>query len=652
MAVRDPDFGGWATRHDVVCSDGLTIKPGAFSHNDSTKVPLMWQHGHQSPENVLGHVYLTNRPEGVYANGYFNKTDMAGIAREMLEHGDINSLSIFANNLKKQGRNVVHGNIREVSLVLTGANPQAYIDFVSLSHGDAGEDESEAVIYTGLTLKHNEEPKQEEKEDNVADSKEKTVGDVFESLTDEQKNVVYYMIGKAVEDAGGDSGDEAEHAWMTEDEFLEHVDYAVQEGLQEMSRNVFDQTGSEDSGSILSHSEIETIIGDAKRIGSLRDSFLAHAQNYGIENIDILFPDAKNLDKDPQFIKRRTEWVSEVLGAAKHSPFSRIKSVFADITAEEARAKGYVKNTLKKEEVISLLKRTTTPTTVYKKQKLDRDDIIDITDLDVITWLKGEMRLMLDEELARAALLGDGRSSASDDKISDPFGANQGSGIRSIVNDDDMYAHKVTVSDVLTPGSIVEIILRSRTNYRGTGNPTLFTTDAVINDMLLEKDKIGRRLYENLNSLAETLRVSKIVPVEAMEAHTDVLAIMVNMDDYTFGADKGGEISFFDDFDIDWNQQKYLIETRLSGALTKPKSAIVFKRTSASEVVPVMPSFDTETNTITVPTKTGVAYYIDDEEVTGEVEIDENTTVSAVPTEGYVFPLNITTSWTFTFSDN
>lgn len=661
MEDRQPDFSGWATRHDVVCSDGLTIKPGAFSHSDKTKVPLMWQHGHHSPENVLGHAYLNNRPEGVYAKGYFNKTDMAGIAKEMLSHGDINSLSIFANNLKKRGTNVVHGDIKEVSLVLAGANPQAYIDFVSLSHGD--DEPADAVIYTGMTLSHGDQD--DEKEEEMSDTKEKTVGDVFESLTEEQKNVVYYMIGQAVEDEKKgkkpkkeedseekDDSDEAEHAWMTEEEFLAHVDNAVEEGINEMARNVFDQSDdSPASGGTLSHSEIETIISDAKRIGSLKESFLAHAQNYGIENIDILFPDAKNLDKDPQFIKRRTEWVNDVIGKAKHSPFSRTKTILADITAEEARARGYVKNTMKKDEVISLLKRSTTPTTVYKKQKLDRDDIIDITDLDVIAWLKAEMRLMLDEELARAVLLGDGRLDSSDDKIQDPVGANQGAGIRSIAHDNDMYAHKVTVHDSQSAGALVEAILRSRTNYRGTGTPTLFTTDAVLTDMLLEKDKIGRRLYDTVDQLASVLRVDKIVPVEVMEYHPTILGVMVNMADYTMGTDRGGEISFFDDFDIDWNQHKYLIETRLSGALTKPKSAIVFSRKEGDEVIPAMPSFDSEDNIITIPDLTGVDYYIDEELVTGEVTIEDNTTVDALAADGYVFPVNITTSWTFTYQE-
>ena len=656
MAVRRPDFSGWATRHDVVCSDGLTIKPGAFSHNDKQKVPLMWQHGHHSPENVLGHAYLSTKPEGVYAHGYFNNTDMAGIAKEMLTHGDINSLSIFANNLKKNGTNVVHGDIKEVSLVLAGANPEAFIDFVSLAHGDG--DPTDAVIYTGLTLSHGDQDEEEKKEENMSEQEDsgKTVGEVFESLTEEQKNVVYYMIGQAVEDEKKksdkeevDEEEELEQGYLTEDEFLAHVDGAIKEGIEQMSRNVFDQTETPSGGDILTHAEIETIINDAKRIGSLKESFLAHAQTYGIENIDILFPDAKNLDKDPQFLKRRTEWVEDVIGKAKHSPFSRTKTILADITADEARARGYVKNTMKKDEVIALLKRTTSPTTVYKKQKLDRDDVVDITDLDVIAWLKAEMRLMLDEELARAVLIGDGRSVSSDDKIQDPAGANQGSGIRSIVNDNEMYAHKITIQDTLTAGALVEAMLRSRTHYRGTGTPTLFTTDAVLTDMLLEKDKIGRRIYNTVEELANTLRVDKIVPVEAMEYDPLILGIMVNMADYTLGTDQGGSISFFDDFDIDWNQHKYLIETRLSGALTKPKSALVFKRTDANEVIPAMPGFDTETNTITIPTKTGVVYLVDEEVVTGDVVITENTTVDAMAAEGYVFPYNITTSWTFTF---
>lgn len=654
MVDKQPDFSGWATRYNVLCSDGRTIKTGAFAHNDKTKVPLVWQHTYMEPSNILGHAILHNRDEGVYAEAFFNDTETANVAKQVVAHGDITSLSIHANNLKERNRDVFHGDIKELSLVLAGANPESYIDYIAFAHGE--DDHSEAIIYTADALTHEDS----EKEEEVAEVKndERTVQDVLDTFDEDQTQVLEYLVSEALENGSKkeetkvvtEEVEEVKHSDL-EDSEENTLNHSHQEGASNMTRNVFDQTENTTpaGGATLTHSQLETIMRDAKSLGSLSESFLQHSQEYGIENIDVLFPDAKNLTTSPEFIKRRTEWVQEVLGKSKHSPFSRLKTIFADITAEEARARGYVKNTMKKDEIISLLKRVTTPVTVYKKQRLDRDDIIDITDLDVVTWLKAEMRLMLDEELARAILLGDGRTDDGEDtgKIPDPAGSVNAAGIRSIANDDDMYNHKVTVHGALVPGTMVDEALRARVHYRGTGTPTLFTTDSILTDMLLEKDKMGRRLYKTVEELAGVIRVANIVPVEVMESYPEILGIMVNMQDYTVGADKGGQISMFDDFDIDWNQYKYLIETRLSGALTKPKSAITFIRTLASQVIPEMPGFLDDT--ITIPNKEGVEYYIDSQKVTGDVAIEETTTVDAFPAEGYVFPNNITTSWTFTY---
>jgi hypothetical protein len=414
-----------------------------------------------------------------------------------------------------------------------------------------------------------------------------------------------------------------------------------------MTHNVFDQDGAKPEGQVLSHSQLQTIVEDVKNYGgSFKESFLAHAAEYGIEDIDMLFPDAKAVTSTPEFISRRMEWVATVLDGAKHSPFARIKSLHADITADEARARGYVKGNLKKEEIIKLLKRVTTPTTVYKKQKLDRDDIVDITDLDVVAWLKGEMRLMLEEELARAVLLGDGREPDDEDKIDEDK-------LRPIAWDNEMYAHPVTVPSNISPNGIIESVLRARKNYKGTGRPTLFTTDDILTDMILLEDKMGRRLYNTEADLAAALRVDKITVVEVMENTPDLLGVIVNMSDYTIGADRGGALSMFDDFDIDYNQYKYLMETRISGALTKAKSAVVIKRTSGTTVTPTVPSFDPETNTITIPSVTGVKYYdvSDDSELTaGAHVITETTDVEARPNTGYNFPHNTDADWTFAYT--
>ena len=594
------DFSGWATRNDLRCSDGRVIRKDAFKDNDGETVPLVWNHQHNDPLNVLGHAMLQNRDSGVYAYCTFNDTDAGQAAKKMVEHGDITHLSIYANRLKQKGSDVLHGAIREVSLVLAGANPGAYIDSI-MSHGEESDDE--AIIYTDEAIYLSHADNKEGETD--MNENEETIQDVFDTLNEKQKQVVYAMIGMALEDAGAG---EAQHS-DDNDDYFEHADgeetvqdvfntltekqkqvvYAIigqaledagvnTEGDEEdMKHNVFDQDEM-NGNDTLSHAEMETIIADGKRFGSMKESFLAHAEEYGIKSIDYLFPEPKTLNNPPEFIKRDMGWVSKVMGTVHHTPFSRIKSMFADITEDEARAKGYIKGKLKKEEVFSLLKRTTTPTTVYKKQKMDRDDVVDITDFDVIAWLKSEMRMMLDEEIARAILIGDGRLSSSDDKINE-------TNIRPIVSDDDLYTikSKVTVAENATGAdkakAFIDQVIRSRKEYKGSGNPTLFTTEDMVTECLLLEDKIGHKLYKTEAELATTMRVKEIVTVEVMEGLKDknskeVAGIVVNLADYNVGADKGGAVNMFDDFDIDYNQQKYLIETRCSGALVKPYSAI------------------------------------------------------------------------------
>lgn len=568
------DFSGWATRNNIKCSDGRTILKDAFKQHDGQTVPLVWNHQHNESANVLGHAVLENRDEGVYAYCTFNDTEAGKNAKLLVEHGDVTALSIYANQLKQKGSNVMHGTIREVSLVLAGANPGAFIDSV-IRHGEFCEDE--AVIYTGeeLTLQHADDPsdkadKKDKKGDDEVDNNEKTIQDVFDTLNEEQKNVVYALIGQALEDK-----EMAQSA-------IEENENNIEEngGEQEMKHNVFEGRETENKD-VLSHDAMETILKDAKRYGSLKESFLAHAESYGIKDIEWLFPDAKNVNMPPDFIKRDDSYVQKVMRGVHHVPFSRIKSMHADITADEARAKGYMKGKRKKEEVFTLLKRTTTPTTIYKKQKLDRDDVVDITDFDVVAWLKMEMRMMLDEEIARAILVGDGRLADSDDKINETC-------IRPISTDDDLYCVKapVAVAAAATEDDIakafIKTVIKSRKEYKGSGSPTLFTTEDVITNCLLLEDKNGRVIYDTVDKLATALRVKEIVAVEVMEgAKTKVatvekplMAIMVNLVDYYVGADKGGAINMFDDFDIDYNQQKYLMETRCSGALVKPYSAV------------------------------------------------------------------------------
>lgn len=592
------DFSGYATRNNVKCSDGRIIMRDAFKDNDHKNVPLVWQHDHMSPDNVLGHAMLENREDGVYAYGCFNDTPSGLNAKELVKNGDVRALSIYANKLKQNGANVIHGAIREVSLVLAGANPGAYIDTVMV-HSDGDEETEDAEICFNLNtnpiLYHsddekdnpneNDNPDKDGKKDedmsntkvNQVSDSDKTVQDVIDSMTEEQKNVLYALVGQAAYGSFDDEGDD------------------------NMKHNAF-----EDEDGTMAHSiDFDEILRDAKRCGSLRDAVIQHgledvsyadylehdAATYGIDKIDTLFPDFKNINSTPEWVSRNMDWVASVMNGVSHTPFSRIKSVFANITADEARARGYTKGKKKIEEVFTLLKRTTTPQTIYKKQKLDRDDVIDITDFDVVAWLKGEMRMMLDEEIARAILIGDGRSDVSEDRI---FPTN----IRPVWQDDTFYTIRAQVdtkgmtTEEAKTEAVIKAIIRARKNYKGSGNPVFYTTEDVLTDMLLLENQIGDVKYKTKDELANRLRVSDIVTVEVMEGQTrkgetskgdvaasankdlNLVGLIVNLKDYNVGADKGGAVSMFDDFDIDYNQQKYLIETRCSGALIKPYAAI------------------------------------------------------------------------------
>lgn len=569
------DFEGWVTRSGIKCSDGRTILPDAFKHCDGRTVPLVWNHQHDSVDNVLGRVKLENRGNGVYGYASFNNTDQGEVARQLVQHGDVTALSIYANGLRESNKAVLHGEIREVSLVLAGANPGAHISYVDMAHSESGNENEEAVIafvgddqYFNNDLSHSDEPMHEENNnEGELDMNEnemmhseggKSIKAIFDTLTEEQKNAVYAIVGMAM-------GDEDE------------------EGEENMKHNVFDND-SQNEQAVLMHAAEGAIIGDAKKYGSMKESYLAHAEEYGIDGIEWLFPEVHNMNPTPEFIKRETGWVDKVFGGAHKVPWSRIKSVFADITEDEARAKGYIKGKYKKEEVFSLLKRTTQPTTIYKKQKMDRDDIIDLGSFDAISWLKTEMRMMLNEELARAILLGDGRLASSDDKINEDC-------IRPIYKDVDLFSVKCPIAVLASDDAsaktkkIINGIIRSRKQYKGSGNPTFFTTEDFITECLLLEDGIGHKLYKSVDELRVALRVSSIETVEVMEGvsrevgekNRPLVGIIVNMNDYNVGADKGGAVNMFDDFDIDYNQQKYLIETRCSGSLVKPFSALVIE---------------------------------------------------------------------------
>lgn len=741
---RKPDFSGYVTKAGIVCTDGRVIEPGAFAHQNGTKVPFVWQHGHKDVENVLGHVLLEERdashPDGAGTYGYIyiNGTTKGKHAKETVEHGDLDSMSIWANELKEKivagVKRVMHGGIKEVSLALAGANSGAKIDNIRIAHSDNPDDPDdpdqvetlahEAFIVPGANLEHQEPPEEKEEEEQAVDASEvvaqepeneaepleaakepepetgeetneeetpegegdaeeiehATKQEIWDSLNEDQEALVREVIAVGLGLQGEDSLAQSEESNEGD---LTHT----QEGSQEMTRNVFEQnshTRNPGQTVSLAHSGLDlekrwdndtmkellhSAMGDTRREGSGVSSLRAHLSKaasdhlghdvtYGIENIDYLFPDARLVQDSPEFIKRRTEWVDGVLNGVRHSPFSRVKTMLADITADEARAKGYAKGNLKKDEWFTLSKRVTTPATIYKKQKLDRDDILDITDIDVVAWMKAEMRVMLDEEIARAILVGDGREVDDDDKIKEPPTSGDGAGIRPIAFDDDVYTHKVIVPSEATVDDKVEAILRARKYYKGSGNPTFYTTDDQLADFLLEKDRMGRRLYPTENDVAVALRVKNIVTVEVMEGiQTDdgeLLGLIVNLIDYTVGADKGAAIGLFDDFDIDYNQYKYLIETRISGALTKYKAALALLRANGTEVSPDVPTFNVTTGVLTVPSETGVVYKNDETNATltagAQAAIAAGATVyvRAYPAAGYYFPHNFDATWSFT----
>lgn len=614
--AKSYDCSGWATKANMLCSDGRTIRKNAFEECDGKTVPVVWNHEHNDPNAVLGHAVLENRDNGVYAYISFNNTEAGQNAKTLVQHKDIDRLSIWANKLKQMGGDVIHGVIREVSLVLAGANPGAVIDSV-MAHGDGSEEE--AIIRCGEyidfddELTHSDEGKKGETEvgtDNkeqkpaAKNNDEKTVADVFNTLTEEQKTVVYAMIEQASEDDSSDSDETVADVFNTLTEKQKTVVYAMigqamedagvdtddvehsEEGETDfMKRNVFDKETNTQDQEILTHSEFQEIIGEARRRGSLKDAFLEH----GITDIDTLFPDAQTIDKTPGFIQRDNGWVAGVMAAVHKTPFSRVKSIFADITEDEARAKGYIKGKQKKDEVFKMLKRVTTPVTVYKKQSLDRDDMLDITDFDMIPWLKQEMHMMLDEELARAFLFGDGRSTSAEDKINEQ-------NIRPVWTDDDVYTVKseIAITKATTAEekaqAFIKACIKSRKAYKGSGNPTMYMSEDMLTDCLLLEDKNGRVIYDTVEKLATRLRVNKIVPVPVMEglsrikgANTHFLAgLYVNLTDYNVGTDRGGDVTMFDDFDIDFNKQKYLIETRCSGAMCKPYGAVAIEFVQAT----------------------------------------------------------------------
>jgi hypothetical protein len=694
----EPDFSGWATKANIKCSDGRTIMPNAFQHMDGAEVPLVWQHVHSSADNVLGYGVLKHQAEGVRVDGYFNTTNAGLTAKQLVEHGDVKSLSIYANDLVEKNKNVIHGNIRETSLVLAGANKGAVIDHVNIRHsdGETSELEGEAIITMGLELFHADSSttQTDATNDSGGDAgddnpMDKTVQQVWEGMSPEQQDVCNYIVGEAVRNVQDPDNDgdvditdddtDASHSQQTGEEDLSH-----QEGADtNMSRNVFEaqsatipantrglthaginpETGNEFKhvDQLFTLDDRKAIFANAKKPGmTLKTAFDEAVLAHGITPMDVLFPEYKNIENTPQFNTRRMEWVAPFLSALSHTPFSRVKSIVADITMDEARAKGYVKGTIKREEWFSVSKRFTTPTTVYKKQQLDRDDIIDIVDFDVISWMKAEMDTMLKEEIARAILIGDGRDISDTDKIRDPAGAVSGDGLRSIVNEHELYKTDVNINLGSTPNyeNLVEECIRAKRFYKGSGTPTMYSTWDMISNMLLIKDTLGRRLYMSISELATTIGVTDIVPVEVMESGpANLMAVIFNPADYNVGADKGGEVNLFDFFDIDYNQLKYLSETRISGALTKVKAALVIWSVPSSDtlVVPVAPTFNYATGVATVPTETGVVYKDGNgNTLTAGVQTaiapDASLTIQAVPATGYYFSFsgNQTAFWNFT----
>jgi HK97 family phage prohead protease len=717
-AVETADFSGYATRNNLRCSDGRIILAGAFDQNDGDVVPLVWQHGHDEPTNVLGHVRLEKREDGTYCHASFNATAAGQHAKEMVKHGDVKFLSIWANQLVERvtdaatrAKDVIKGNIREVSLVLGGANPGAFIDNIAIAHGD-GEFSTvsdEAYITTGFEievggpLSHAETATQDTEDTE-------TIQDVLDTLSEKQANAVNYLVSQALlskndsmehsdtegddvtptdsEDAEESVDSEVSEDADTNDGSAESEESTDSEGSEDsddsdaeagdavqhndnqednsMTHNVFDQAkggGNNAPSQVhLSHEDVRTIVEDAKHNGSLKravENFVVNngvtvdgQLQHGIENIDYLFPDAKLLENSPQFVSRRMEWVDNVLGSIRKSPFSRIKSVTADITPDEARARGYVKGNLKNEEFFEMSKRETTPQTIYKKQKLDRDDVIDITDLDVVAWLKAEMKVMLEEELAGAVLCGDGRSNGDVDKIIETK-------IRPVATDAELYTTSVYVNLLDASSDVEELVdaaINHRRYFKGSGTPTFYTTEAIIGQFLTVKDNFGRRIYNTLADIAAVLRVREVIPVEIMERDSTLVGIMVNLSDYTLGADRGGAVSMFDDFDLDYNKLLYLIETRVSGALTVPKAALVFRQVASAAVLvtPTEPAFDGDE--VTVPTITGVTYHQTTSTGTvmttgSPVAVADGVTlhVVAVPTSSsYYFANNAIDEWDFT----
>jgi hypothetical protein len=659
----EADFSGYVTKAGLKCSDGRTITGEAFKHMDGQNVAMVWMHGHNNATNILGHVMLEARENGVYGYGYFNDTEQGLNAKKLVAHKDIRAMSIYANQLIEKAKTVIHGTIREVSLVISGANPGALIDYVRVAHSadDVEILDDEAVIYTGLEIVHGEEPQQVETEpaaktETVVDPElvhaaktldgDPTLSELMGTFNDDQQKLVHWMIGETLKLAPGTAAAHSENP--------EGTDMNV---FEEQSKN---KTVPEAERVYLSHEDMKGIVADAMKGGTLKEAVESYAIKHGIENIDVLFPDAKNFADRPEFNQRRMEWVSGVLGAVQRSPFSRVKTIVADITLDEARARGYVKGDFKEQEWFGVTKRITTPTTIYKKQQLDRDDVVDITDFDVVAWLKVEMRMMLEEEIARAILFGDGRSINDPSKIKDPMGAADGAGIRAIANDHELYATTVNVN-VLDANSdyneLVEAILRARRFYKGTGMPTFYTTEEVLTEMLLSKDGNLQRRWKTVEELAAAMRVSTIVSVEAMETEPTLLGIVVNLRDYNVGADKGGEINLFDDFDIDYNQLKYLMETRISGALVKIKSALIIRGKASTDVKlanPTAPTFVAATGVITIPTMTNVTYKNDLTNATlsagAQTALAEGAslTVRADANTGYYFDTNAEDQWTFT----
>lgn len=729
VATKTPDFAGWATKANVRCTDGRTIGRDAFVHQDQTQVPLVWHHGHDDPSNILGHAILTNKPEGVWAEGYFNDNPKAIDTNRAVKHKDISWMSIYANELVERGKNVLAGVINEVSLVIKGANPGARIEHVSLQHSDDPNDatriEGAAFIFSGEDVLVGGELAHAADTATETGVGTKSYEEIYNGLDDAEKETVHVMITAAVDaankgtvahdgtedgvaavdnsetDSSSEEGEEddeetkekkdgegeesdatptpttvpdtppaaeptpttpadgAESTTATNDE---DKGLAHQEGSSNMTVNLFEQNGStsatggaadssyQERRKTLTREQITNIMHSAKQAKSLKEGFLAHANDYGFgEDIGLLFPEARAVTTTPQMIQRQVEWVQKVIGQTKTTPFSKVRTLMADITADEARAKGYTKGKRKVEEVIRLLRRSTGPTTIYKKQRLDRDDLVDITDFDLVDWLWAEINMMLLEELARAILVGDGRSALSDDKIKDPAGAVDGDGIRSVLLDDDLFSIKIEMPANVSPKDSVKHVVRGMADYRGSGSPTLFISRRMLIDIMLEEDKFERPLYATQQALMDKLLVKEIVTVDLFDEYDNLFAIIVNLQDYNVGTNAGGQLTRFNDFDIDYNQFIYLLETRLSGGLVKPYSAVVVRRAVGTLAVATAPSYNGTTKVITIPTAAGVSYFVDDEEVTGTVgPITGATEVAASPDDGYYLESNTNRTWTYT----